>query len=102
MNALGKYRAQSLHPKRLGDSSAAIAGLAGGLSVLIGLGAAHFAPRGLARVSLALHITRMPLLLRLEPLIAAVAVAVAAASGIIRFHTGWQQQDQTDDREGTQ
>jgi hypothetical protein len=102
MSALGKYRVKSLHHKRLGDSTAAIAGLAGGLSVLIGLAAARFAPRGRARVSLALHITRMPLLLRLAPLIAAVALAFAGASGIIRFHTRWQQQDQTDDREGTQ
>lgn len=87
MNDLGKYLVKTLHHKRLGDSTGAIAGLASGVSVLAGLVAAHFAPRGLSRVAVALHLAKKPLIFKLAPFIAGLAVAFATASGILRFYT---------------
>jgi hypothetical protein len=87
MNELGRYLVKTLHHKRLGDSTGAIAGLASGLSVVAGLVAAHFAPRGLSRVAMTLHLAKKPLLLKLAPFIAGLAVAFATASGILRFYT---------------
>ena len=87
MNDLGRYLVKTLHHKRLGDSTGAIAGLASGLSVVAGLVAVHFAPRGFSRVAMALHLAKKPLLLKLAPFIAGLAVAFATASGILRFYT---------------
>jgi len=93
MHALGKYVVKSLHHKRLSSSTGAIAGLASGLSVLVGMIAAHFAPRGLTRVSIALHIVKKPLIVKLAPVIAGVAVAFATAAGILRFYSWLQEQE---------
>ena len=87
MSDLGRYLVKTLHHKRLGDSTGAIAGLASGLSVVAGLVAAHFAPRGLSRFAMTLHLAKKPLLFKLAPFIAGLAVAFATASGIIRFYT---------------
>ncbi len=93
MNDLGRYLVKTLHHKRLGDSTGAIAGLASGLSVLAGLVAAHFAPRGFSRVALTLHLAKKPLILKLAPFIAGLAVAFATASGIVRFYTWYKTRE---------
>jgi hypothetical protein len=90
MNDLGRYLLRTLNHKRLGDSAGAIAGLASGVSVMIGLLTAHFAPQGMSRVAMVLHLARKPLILQLAPLIAGVAVAFATAAGILRFYSWWQ------------
>jgi hypothetical protein len=87
MNELGKYLVRTLHHRRLGDSTGAIAGLASGLSVIVGMVAAHYAPRGMSRLSVALHLAKKPLIVKLAPAIAAVAVVFVAVSGIVRFYT---------------
>jgi hypothetical protein len=90
MHDLGRYLVKTLHHKRLGDSTGALAGLASGLSVVAGLVAAHFAPRGLSRVAMTLHLAKPPLILKLAPLIAGLAVAFATASGLLRFYTWYR------------
>jgi hypothetical protein len=96
MNELGRYLVRTLHHKRLGDSTGAIAGLASGLSVLAGLIAAHFAPRGFRHVAMTLHLAKPPLILKLAPFIAGVAVAFATASGLLKFYT-WYHKTHEDD-----
>jgi Zn-dependent protease with chaperone function len=78
---------KTLHHKRLANSTGAIAGFVSALSVLIGVLAARAAPKGLARLSVALHIAKKPLIVKLAPLIAAAAVVFAVAAGLIRFYS---------------
>jgi hypothetical protein len=59
--------------------------------VLFGLLAAHYAPRGLGRFAVALHLHRQPLLVRMAPLIAGVAVALVTTASLIRFYSWWRQ-----------
>ena len=87
MQDLKKRLSRELHHKRLGESTGAIAGLAGAFSVIVGYLAARATPAGLSGFAMALHLTRKPLLLRLAPIIAGVAVAVATAAGLFRFYT---------------
>jgi hypothetical protein len=89
MQDLKKRLSRELHHKRLGESTGAIAGLAGAFSVIVGYLAARATPTGLSGFAMALHLTRRPLLLRLAPIIAGVAVAVATAAGLFRFYTWW-------------
>jgi hypothetical protein len=92
MNSLSKYLVKTFHHRRLGDSTGAIAGFASGLSVVVGLIAAHYAPRGFSKVSVALHLAKKPLIVKLAPAIAVVAVVFATVSGIVRFYT-WCKKD---------
>ncbi|HEY6482675.1 MAG TPA: hypothetical protein VIY54_04035 [Steroidobacteraceae bacterium] len=87
MNDLAKYFGRTLHHKRLSDSTGAIAGLASGVSVLCGLIAAHYAPRGVHRLAVFVHLGKQPLLVKLAPLVAGVAVAFAMAAGLIHFYS---------------
>jgi hypothetical protein len=93
MNEWSRHLLRSLHHRRLGDSTGAIAGLASGISVLVGLVAAHFTPHGLARLAMALHLHRKPFILQLAPTIAGVAVAFATASGILKFYTWYTNRE---------
>jgi hypothetical protein len=93
MNEWSRNLLRTLHHRRLGDSTGAIAGLASGISVLVGLVAAHFAPHGFSRLAMALHLTRKPLILQLAPMIAGVAVAFATASGILKFYTWYTSRE---------
>ncbi len=99
MNDWGRNLLKTLHHRRLGDSTGAIAGLASGVSVLVGVVAAHFAPHGFRRLALALHLAKKPLILQLGPFIAGVAVAFATASGILRFYTWYTTRAAEDERE---
>jgi uncharacterized membrane protein (DUF441 family) len=102
MQDLGKYLVKTLHHKRLGNSTSAIAGLASGLSVLCGLIAAHFAPRGISRLTMALHIAKKPLILKLAPLLAGVAVAFATAAGIVRFYSWCKEREEEESERDSQ
>jgi hypothetical protein len=93
MNDLGRYLVKTLHHKRLGDSTGAIAGLASGLSVLAGAVAAHVAPRGISKVAMTLHLAKKPLILKFAPVIAGLAVAFATASGLLRFYTWYMTRE---------
>jgi hypothetical protein len=72
--------------KRLHRSAGAVAGFASALSVLIGTLAGYATPKGWGRVSMALHLTHKPFLVRLAPVITGVAVALATAAGILGFY----------------
>ncbi|SRR5581483_4965182 len=87
MHALGRYLIRTLHHRRLSDSTGAVAGLASGVSILVGMIAAHYAPHGIHRLAAVLHFARQPLIVRMAPMIAGVAAAVVTAAGIIRFYS---------------
>ena len=77
----------SLEHKRLSNSTAAIAGLASAVSVLVGVIAAHFAPHGWLRIASALHLHRQPMVVKLAPIATGVAVTIATAAGLIKFYS---------------
>jgi hypothetical protein len=78
--------ATALQGKRLHRSAGAVAGFASALSVLVGAVAGYATPKGWGRVSMALHLTHKPFLLRLAPVITGVAVALATAAGLLGFY----------------
>jgi hypothetical protein len=43
----------------------------------------HTTPKGIGRVTMALHLTHKPFLVRLAPVITGVAVALATAAGLV-------------------
>jgi hypothetical protein len=94
MSLLPEHLAKNLHHRRLSSSTGAIASLASGVSVLFGLLAAHFTPRGLGRLSVALHLHRQPLIVRMAPIIAGAAVAIVTAASLLRFYSWWKERDE--------
>ena len=72
--------------KRLHRSTGAVAGFASALSVLIGTLAGYATPKGFGRVTMALHLTHKPFLVRVAPVITGVAVALATAAGLLGFY----------------
>ena len=87
MKNLRNYLAKPLQPKRLSNSTAAMAGLAGAISVFVGVLAARAAPHGWHRLSMALHLAKKPLLIKLAPIVAGVAITIATAAGLMKFYT---------------
>jgi ABC-type spermidine/putrescine transport system permease subunit II len=83
---MANLRIFALQGKRLHRSAGAVAGFASALSVLIGTLAGYATPRGFGRVTMALHLTHKPFLLRLAPVITGVAVALATAAGLLGFY----------------
>jgi hypothetical protein len=77
---------KTLHSKKVHRSVGALAGFASAMSVLVGMLAAHATPKGWARVSMALHMTKKPLILKLVPVITGVSVAIATAAGLLGFY----------------
>lgn len=88
-----------MHHRHLSTATGAFAAIASTVSGLIGIAAVYLAPHGWHRVTLAMHITRQPLLLRLAPMIAAVAVFAATIALLLRFYSWWR--DQNSDRSGS-
>ena len=86
MNNLRNYLPKPLQPKRLSNSTAALAGLASALSVFVGVLAARAAPHGWLRIAGALHLHRQPMIVKLAPVIAGIAVTLATAAGLIKFY----------------
>ncbi len=91
-----KLHHKNLHHKNLSSSTGAIASLASGVSVLFGLVAAHYTPRGFGRLSVALHLHKQPLIVRLAPVIAGIAVAIVTAASLLRFYSWWKERSDED------
>jgi hypothetical protein len=87
MKNLRKYLVKPLQPKRLTNSTAALAGLASGISVLVGVIAAHAAPHGWLRIRTVLHLTKAPIIVKLAPLLAGIAITIATAAGLMKFYS---------------
>ena len=83
--------ARTFHHKNLARSIGAVASLGGAVSVLVGVLAQRFTPHGWGRVTMALHLTKKPLLLQLAPYIAGFAVAAATAAGILSFYSWYRE-----------
>ncbi|GAC1496803.1 MAG: hypothetical protein NVS1B6_02150 [Steroidobacteraceae bacterium] len=81
--------------KKVHKSAGAIAGFASAISVIVGTLAAYATPRGWGRVTMALHITKKPFILKLAPLLTGAAVAIATAAGILGFYL-WVTDRQND------
>ncbi len=80
-----------LHPKRLDPSIGAIAGLASAVSVIVGFIAQSAMGHGWHKASIALHLAKKPLIVRLAPAIAAVAVGIATAAALLRFYNWYSE-----------
>jgi hypothetical protein len=82
---LRKFLVKPLQPKRLSNSTAALADLAGAISVFVGVVAARAAPHGWLRLASALHLHRQPMIVKLAPVVAGVAITIATAAGPVKF-----------------
>jgi hypothetical protein len=78
---------KNLSHKKLGKSVGALAGLASAVSVFVGTLAARSSPKGFAKLSVALHFSKTPLIVKLAPICAGVAVSIATAAGLLGFYT---------------
>ena len=75
-----------LHPRRLDPSIGAIAGLASAVSVIVGFMAQNAMGHGWHKALIALHLAKKPLIVRLAPAIAGIAVGIATAAALVRFY----------------
>jgi hypothetical protein len=96
-----KSLTEKLHHKKLGRSAAAMAGLAGALSVLFGVLAAYAAPHGLARLKVALHVARAPLIVKLAPVVTGIAVTLGAVAGVLSFYSWFVERQDPQQQEPT-
>jgi hypothetical protein len=97
MKNLGKFLAAKLHHQKLSKSSGAVAGLTSAVSVIVGMLAARMAPRGLAKLPVALRLAHKPFIVKAAPVIAGIAVACATAAGVIKFYSWCLERDESDD-----
>jgi hypothetical protein len=74
-----------LDKKKVHRSLGAIAGFTSALSVIVGTLAARATPKGWGHVTMALHMTKKPLIMKLAPLLTGVSVAIVTAVGIMGF-----------------
>ncbi len=88
-----------LHHKSILDSTGAVAGLASAVSVIFGALAARFSPHGFGRVAVALHVHKQPLLVRISPFIAAIALVLATAAGLLRFYAWCRERRAANEQE---
>jgi hypothetical protein len=96
MKNLRNYIAKPLQPKRLSNSTAALAGLASALSVFVGIMAARVAPHGWFRIASALHLHKQPMIVKLAPIVAGIAVTLATAAGLIKFYLWCVQREEAE------
>jgi len=82
---------QRLHHKKVARFVAAIAGLVGAVSILIGLAAARFGPHGWSRLVVFLHLHRQPFIVRFAAGVAAIAAVTAALAGIFTFYSWYRE-----------
>jgi hypothetical protein len=64
----------------------AIAGFVSALSVIVGTLAAQATPKGWGRITMALHMTKKPFIVKLAPIITGVSVAVVTAASLLGFY----------------
>ena len=86
MTDLRTTLAKTIKSKNVHKSAGAIAGFASALSVIVGTLAAYATPKGWGRVSMALHITKKPFIVKLAPLLTGASVAIATAAGLLGFY----------------
>jgi hypothetical protein len=79
--------------KKLHRSLGAVAGLTSSVSVIVGMLAARATPKGWGRVTLALHMTKKPLIMKLAPLLTGASVAIVTAVGIMGFYIWLMERD---------
>jgi len=91
MSNLTDLFTRTLRNKQLHRSTGAIAGLASAFSVMVGTLAAYATPKGWGRVTMALHMTKKPFLVKVAPIVTGVAVALATAAGLIGFLVWWME-----------
>jgi uncharacterized membrane protein len=77
---------QRLHPRRLDPSIGVIAGLASAVSVIVGFMAQNAIGHGWHRAFIALHVAKKPMIVKLAPIIAGIAVGIATAAALVRFY----------------
>jgi len=77
---------KNLDKKKVHRSLGAIAGLTSAISVIVGPLAARAPPKGWGRVSMALHMTKKPFILKLAPLLTGLSAAIVTAVGIMGFY----------------
>jgi hypothetical protein len=82
-----------LDKKKVHRSLGAIAGFTSAVSVIVGTLAARATPRGLGRVTMALHMTKKPLIAQLAPILTGASVAVVTAVGIMGFYIWLTERD---------
>ena len=72
--------------KRIHKSIGAIAGFVSALSVIVGTLAASATPKGWGRVTMALHMTKKPFIVKLAPIMTGVSVAIVTAASLLGFY----------------
>jgi hypothetical protein len=77
---------KTLDTKKVHKSAGAIAGFASAISVIVGTFAAYATPKGWGRVTMALHITKKPFIVKLAPLLTGASVAIATLAGLLGFY----------------
>jgi hypothetical protein len=100
MTELLRTVSKTLDTKKVHKSAGAIAGFASAISVIVGALAAYATPKGWGRVTMALHITKKPFLLKLAPLLTGASVAIATLAGLLGFYL-WITDRQGDSPEHT-
>jgi uncharacterized membrane protein (DUF441 family) len=75
----------ALDHRRLSNSTGAIAGFVSAVSVLLGVVAAHLAPKGWHKLAMSMHLVKKPLIVKMLPVVGGIAVALATAAGLLRF-----------------
>jgi hypothetical protein len=86
MSDLHSIVAKTIGSKNVHRSAGAIAGFASALSVIVGTLAGYATPTGWGRVTMALHITKKPFIVKLAPLLTGASVAIATAAGLLGFY----------------
>jgi len=84
-----------LDKKKVHRSLGAIAGFTSAVSVIVGTLAARSTPRGWGHVTMALHLTKKPFIMKLAPILTGASVAVVTAVGIMGFYI-WLVERDTD------
>jgi len=95
MSDLHSTVAKTIGSNNVHRSAGAIAGFASALSVIVGTLAGYATPRGWGRVTMALHITKKPFIVKLAPLLTGASVAIATAAGLLGFYL-WLADRQSD------
>ncbi len=85
--------------KQLSESTGVLAGLASAIAVIFGYLAARATPKGLAKLSMAMHLTRPPLIARIAPVLTGIAVALATVASLYRFYTWWMERAAAPDKD---
>ena len=95
---LGAHRlmASLRRHQRLSHSTGVIAGFVSAVSVLFGVVAAHFAPKGWYKLAVALHFTKNPLIVKLAPVIGGIAIALGTAAAMLTFVSWCLDREQND------